>query len=98
MALSSTIIAAVAGGAQAYQASKAQNAQKDAANRARDEAARAAAEATRANNKANQKSPNLAALLAGNTTASGVGSTMLTGAQGAALPSTLLGGNSVLGL
>lgn len=98
MALSSAIVGAVVGGAQAYSANKAQNAQKDQANRARDEAARTAAEATRANNKANQKSPNLAALLAGNTAASGTGSTMLTGPQGAAAPSTLLGGNSVLGL
>lgn len=98
MALSSAVIGAVVGGANVLQQKKAQNAQKDAANRARDEAAKAAAEATRATNKANQKSPNLAALLAGNTTSSGTGSTMLTGAQGAALPSTLLGGNSVLGL
>lgn len=66
------------------------SAQKDAAAKAQALAERNARDADIANNKANRKTPNIGAMLTGNDKAgaSGVGSTLLTGAGGAA-PGTL---------
>lgn len=53
--------------------------------------------ADQANNKANAKTPNIAALLAANQSPGGVGSTMLTGPGGVDTSKLTLGRNTLLG-
>lgn len=80
----------------AEQARKSASAQERANNQAREDARKAADQADQAANKANRKGPDLAALMAGNAMTKGVGSTMLTGPQGAA-PALTLGRSQLLG-
>lgn len=53
--------------------------------------------ADQASNRANAKTPNIAALLAGNQAPGGVGSTMLTGSGGVDTSKLTLGRNTLLG-
>lgn len=98
------VVAAVAVGIGAIstinqmdQARKASNAQKDAQKQAAADARKQADLADQATNKANRKTPDLAALLAGNAMAKGVGTTSLTGPQGVDTSSLTLGKNQLLG-
>lgn len=91
--------AALAGGGLAYAgASKQASATKVAARQAESSAQRQAQRAETAFNKANQKTPNVAALMDANakSAAGGIGSTFLTGVSGAApgalARTSLLGG------
>lgn len=78
---------------------KAKKQQKRAANQARTDAENAARQADRQYNAANQKAPNIAALLKRNMDASsgGVGGTFLTGAGGAPVAPGMLGRTTLLG-
>jgi len=84
-------------GTAAYTASKQAGAQKRASAAAESSAAREAQQAERQFNKANQKTPDLAAMLGANRQGAqgGVGSTFLTGVGGAA--PGMLGRTSLLG-
>lgn len=86
-------------GLSAIQASKAAKAQKAATVQAEKQAADTKAANERAINRANQKTPDLAAILGMNKTATGggVGSTMLTGPGGVAAGTLSLGRNTLLG-
>jgi hypothetical protein len=82
-----------------YQAYKASKQQKNLNNQAEARAVADAQAADRAFNAANGKKPDLAALLTGNKSASGlgVGGTMLTGPGGVDPGSMLLGKKTLLG-
>lgn len=99
--VSAVTVAAVAAGAyvgyQGYQANKA-NQQQRAYQKTTLEMSRKQADlADQANNKANAKTPNIAALLAANQSPGGVGSTMLTGPGGVDTSKLTLGRNTLLG-
>lgn len=91
--------AAIGTGYTIYSGEKARKQQKKAAGQARVDAENAARMADRESNRANQKSPNIAALLKRNMDASsgGVGGTFLTGAGGAPATPGMLGRTTLLG-
>jgi hypothetical protein len=92
--------AAVVGtGYQISAGEKARKAQKKAAGQARTDAENAARQADRQYNAANQKAPNVAALMKRNMDASkgGVGGTFLTGTGGAPVAPGMLGRTTLLG-
>ena len=98
------VVAAVAVGVSAVSAyasyqdqKKAVAAQEQANKQAAADAKRTADLADQATNKANRKTPDYAALLAGNAMTKGVGSTMLTGPSGVDASSLTLGRNQLLG-
>lgn len=97
-----TVAYAVMAVAAAASANSAEQ-QRKATSQGRAQALRTAekteAEATRANNRANQKTPDLAAMLAANQLAAtgGQGSTMLTGPGGVNPNSLSLGKSSLIG-
>lgn len=82
---------------QAYQANKANQQQRAYQKSALEMSRKQADLADQANNKANAKTPNIAALLAGNQAPGGVGSTMLTGPGGVDTSKLTLGRNTLLG-
>lgn len=91
--------AIIGGGASAYSASKAAKAQKQANQTNESIAAQQAQQAEQQFNKANQKQPDIAALMKNNTNSmrQGIGATFLTGPGGATggvlgNSNTLLGG------
>lgn len=92
------LFAAATGGSMVQQ-HQAQMAQQGASNQAEDNAKKTAAEQDIATNRANQKSPDIATILAGNRAAAGQGggSTMLTGPGGVANSSLSLGKQTLLG-
>lgn len=81
----------IGAGVSYYQGQKQADAQKKAA-------AEAKKSSEEAMNKANQKSPNVADILAGNRAAGVQSGTMLTGGTGVDTKSLLLGGNTLLGM
>lgn len=80
-----------------YQANKANQQQRAYQKSALEMSRKQADLADQANNKANAKTPNIAALLAGNQAPGGVGSTMLTGPGGVDTSKLTLGRNTLLG-
>lgn len=80
-----------------YQANKANQQQRAYQKNALEMSRKQADLADQANNKANAKTPNIAALLAGNQAPGGVGSTMLTGPGGVDTSKLTLGRNTLLG-
>lgn len=97
-------VAAVAVGAagtyvgyQGYQANKANQQQRAYQKSALEMSRKQADLADQANNKANAKTPDIAALLAGNQNPGGVGSTLLTGPGGVDTAKLALGRNTLLG-
>lgn len=89
--------AVLGGGLSVYQGEKQASAAKKANATATEAAAKTATAAEQASNKANAKSPNVAALDNANAAGGGAGSTMLTGPMGID-PSTLtLGKQTLLG-
>lgn len=103
MAFAVSAIATFAGpigaylGYQGYQANKANQQQRAYQRDALDMSRRQADLADQANNRANAKTPDIAALLAGNRNPGGVGSTMLTGPGGVDTSKLALGRNTLLG-
>lgn len=104
MAFAVSAVAAVAVGAatayvgyQGYQANKANQQQRAYQKSALEMSRKQADLADQANNKANAKTPDIAALLAGNQNPGGVGSTMLTGPGGVDTTKLALGRNTLLG-
>jgi Na+(H+)/acetate symporter ActP len=91
--------AAAGTAATVYQGEKARSSQNKANDQAKMAAQKTAADAARANNKANQKKPDTAALLAANALAAtgGQGSTMLTGPMGIDPSALTLGKSTLLG-
>ena len=89
----------VTGIPQYLQQKEALSDQRAAEQRAAQQAREQAAKAERDFNRLNQKKPNLASMLDGNAAyaAGGVGSTMLTGPQGADMSGMRLGRTSLLG-
>lgn len=99
MGIEAAIIgAAIAGaGASAYSAKKESDAQKKAQRSAEAIAEKQKNQAEREFNRANAKTPDLAAIMASNQRAEGAGSTMLTGPQGVSQDALSLGKNTLLG-
>ena len=99
MGIEAAIIgAAIAGaGASAYSAKKQSDAQKKAQRSAEAIAEKQKNQAEREFNRANAKTPDLAAIMASNKRAEGAGSTMLTGPQGVSQDALSLGKNTLLG-
>lgn len=100
MALAAIATAATAAtAAGVYSGSKQRSAQKRAQRQAASNAEAARRQADREFNKANQKSPNVAALTKRNkaSSKSGVSGTFLTGNQGAPTNSGMLGRTTLLG-
>lgn len=100
MAFAALATAAVAGTSYSiYNGEQAKRKQKSAANQARIDAENAARMADRERNRANQKAPNLTALMKKNTDigSAGVGGTFLTGSGGAPVASGMLGRSTLLG-
>ena len=99
MGIEAAIIgAAIAGaGASAYSAKKQSDAQKKAQRSAEAIAEKQKNQADREFNRANAKTPDLAAIMASNKRAEGAGSTMLTGPQGVSQDALSLGKNTLLG-
>ena len=99
MGIEAAIIgAAIAGaGASAYSAKKQSDAQKKAQRSAEAIAEKQKTQAEREFNRANAKTPDLAAIMASNKRAEGAGSTMLTGPQGVSQDALSLGKNTLLG-
>lgn len=98
----SFVVAAVATavayvGYTGYQANKANQQQRAYQKNALEMSRKQADLADQANNKANAKTPNIAALLASNQAPGGVGSTMLTGPGGVDTSKLTLGRNTLLG-
>lgn len=91
--------AAVGTGYSIYSGEKARSANKKASAQARKDAEAAARMADRDMNRANQKTPNIAAMMKRNTltSGSGVGGTYLTGQGGAPVSSGMLGRSTLLG-
>ena len=90
--------AAIAGaGVSAYSAKKQSDAQKKAQRSAEAQAQKQQQQAEREFNRANAKTPDLAAIMASNKRAEGAGSTMLTGPQGVDTGSLALGKSTLLG-
>jgi type II secretory pathway pseudopilin PulG len=98
MAISATV-AAVAGATSVYSANKQAKAQKSAQRQAAKQAEDARRQADREFNRANQKSPNVAALFKKNKAAGGRGpsGTFLTGAGGAPTTPGMIGRTTLLG-
>lgn len=92
-------VAAAATTVGVYAGSKQRSAQKKAQRQAASNAEAARRQADREFNKANQKSPNVAALTKRNkaSSKSGVSGTFLTGNQGAPTNSGMLGRTTLLG-
>lgn len=90
---------AIGAGASIYSAKKNAKAQKVATQQAEKQAAETKATNQRAINRANQKTPDLAAIFGMNrqATGGGVGSTMLTGPGGVPAGTVALGRNTLLG-
>lgn len=82
---------------QGYQANKANQQQRAYQESALEMSRKQADLADQANNKANAKTPDIAALLAGNKSPGGVGTTMLTGPGGVDTSKLTLGRNTLLG-
>ena len=99
MAVTAAVAAAVGTGYSIYSGERAQKQNKKAAAQARLDGEKAARDADRASNMANQKQPNVAAMMKRNTDASsrGVGGTFLTGGGGAPVASGMLGRTTLLG-
>jgi hypothetical protein len=99
MGVTSAIAAAVSTGYSIYSGEKARKQQKKAAGQARTDAENMQRQADRQYNAANQKAPNIAALLKRNMDASkgGVGGTFLTGTGGAPATPGMLGRTTLLG-
>lgn len=91
--------AVVATGYSIYQGNQAAKAQGQAARQATAQATKQADMADQATNRANKKRPNAGAMLEANkqASASGGGSTMLTGPGGVDMGSMSLGRNTLLG-
>jgi len=98
MAISATV-AAVTAATYVYTANKQAKTQKRAQKQAAKQAEDARRQADQEFNKANQKSPNVAALMKKNKAAGGmgVGSTFLTGSGGAPASGGMLGRSTLLG-
>ena len=86
-------------GASVYSAKKGAKAQKKAQAANEASAARESNRAEQAYNKANQRMPDIASIMAGNRAAAGqgMGATFLTGAGGVKPGGMQLGGSSLLG-
>lgn len=100
MAVSAIVAAGVAGaGATAYAANKQAKTQKRAQRQAARDAEAARKQADREFNRANQKSPNVAALMKRNMADgySGSTGTFLTGSGGAPVSGSMLGRTTLLG-
>lgn len=100
MGVSAVVAAVAASAAVSYTNGQKQEKAAEAANRAATENAKQAKQQSEmAFNKANAKTPDLAAMLSANEQAAkgGVGGTMLTGAQGIDPATLQLGKNSLLG-
>jgi hypothetical protein len=82
---------------QGYQANKANQQQRSAQKQATAQANKAADQADQANNKANAKTPDIAAMLLGNTQKQSGGGASLTGPGGIDTSQLLLGKNTLLG-
>ena len=97
--MSGAITAAVvtAAAASVYSAKKQSDAQKKAQRSAEAIAEKQKNQAEREFNRANAKTPDLAAIMASNKRAEGAGSTMLTGPQGVSQDALSLGKNTLLG-
>jgi hypothetical protein len=99
--MSFAITAIAVGGAaltyQGYEANKANQQQRAAQNAATAQAKVNADLADQATNKANARTPDLGALLSGNSKKDGASGTMLTGSQGVDPSTLLLGKNTLLG-
>lgn len=95
--VAAVVTAAAYVGYTGYQANKSNQRQRAYQNAATKRAAADADMADQANNKANAKTPDIAALLAGNRNPGGVGSTMLTGPGGVDTSKLALGRNTLLG-
>ena len=98
--VSAIVGAAVVGaGASMYSANKQAKAQRAGMAAAERQAEKDRASQTRLWNKANQKVPQLSAMMSANRAAGsgGVGSTMLTGRQGSATSGSMLGKSTLLG-
>lgn len=82
-----------------YNGEQQKSAQSDAQNQAKDAAQKQATQADQALNRANQKSPDTAAILSGaqQSGKSGQSGTMLTGPSGVDSSSLTLGKNTLLG-
>lgn len=95
----SAVVGAVAAGTSVYSASKQRKAQKRAQRQAAQQAEDARRQADREFNRANQKSPNVAALFKKNKASGGMGSsgTFLTGSGGAPVGAGMLGRTTLLG-
>lgn len=95
----SAVVGAVAAGASVYQGSQQRKAQKKAQRQAAQQAEDARRQADREFNRANQKSPNVAALFKKNKASGGLGTsgTFLTGAGGAPVSGGMLGRTTLLG-
>ncbi|KAI3598729.1 hypothetical protein D8I24_5675 [Cupriavidus necator H850] len=91
---------AVGAGASIIQGQQQASAQKNAAQQAKEASAKQADAADQANNRANAKTPDIAAMLTGNqnAAASGGASTMLTGPTGVSQDQLQLGRNTLLGM
>jgi flagellar biosynthesis component FlhA len=98
-ALSTLALAAIAGSTAVglYTANEQKQAQREAASEAKKAAATTEQQAQQANNKANQKAPDMEALLKANTGKGGASGTMLTGPAGIDPTALALGKNTLLG-
>lgn len=95
VAVAATAVAAA--GISAYQSNKQGKREAAAADRQARQAEAAAKQAEQDQNRANRKTPDIMGLLADNS-AAGLGGTSLTGAAGAPVDNSLLGGgNQLLG-
>lgn len=99
MAVSALIAGGLAAGGTAYAASKSASAQKKASKQAAKAAEASRVQADREFNRANQKAPNIAAIMKRNRSqgASGVSGTYLTGSGGAPVSGGMLGRTTLLG-
>lgn len=99
LGIASLATAVVGTGASIIGASKARKQQQQAMMQAERQAAETKAQNERAINRANQKSPDLAAIFGFNKVGQGggVGSTMLTGPSGVPAGTMSLGRNTLLG-
>lgn len=95
----SAVVGAVTAGATVYSANKQAKTQKRAQQQAASDAEAARKQADNEFNRANQKSPNVAALFKQNKASGGLGTsgTFLTGAGGAPTSSGMLGRTTLLG-
>ncbi len=99
LAMGALALAAAGTAYSVYSGERAAGAQSDAQNQAKDAAQKQATQADQALNRANQKSPDTAAILSGAQQAgkAGQSGTMLTGPSGVDSSSLTLGKNTLLG-